>query len=476
MHPPNNQQCKPILTLASALISMAEACNSMSRLKQIHAHSLLTGLHDHSIILAKMLRFAAVSPSGDLAYAQRLFDQLPHPSTFFYNTLIRGYAKSSIPSYSLYLVNQMRQNGVDPDEFTFNFLIKARSRVRVNINRVRPDEVTLVSVISACTNLGDLQMGYSVHSYIDENGFGWMVSLCNALIDMYAKCGCMDRAWEVFNSMSRKSLVTWNSMISACANNRNPEDAFGLFSRMFDYGVAPDGVTFLAVLTAYAHVGLVDEGYRLFESMQRDHGIEARIEHYGCMVNMLGQAGWLEEAFELISNMPLPSNDVVWGVLLAACRKHGDEYMGERVVKKLLELKPDGGMYLGGDALHILLSGEVSNRLTSLGSGLLILEIDHMRAILRMKQCLSSANIIGEAARSKTFLEVTAIRRVCIQTIEYMKCYLQSIICDGGFVKSTGGGGNKQRFYMDSKQEAKMFEALEIEEAVVLEMNLAFLM
>ncbi|KAH8483653.1 hypothetical protein H0E87_028169 [Populus deltoides] len=427
MHPPNNQQCKPILTLASTLISMAEACNSMSRLKQIHAHSLLTGLHDHSIILAKMLRFAAVSTSGDLAYAQRLFDQLPHPNTFFYNTLIRGYAKSSIPSYSLHLVNQMRQNGVDPDEFTFNFLIKARSRVRVNINRnlplvvecdeihgaviklgfsshlfvrnalihlagelerarwvfdqmpervvvswttmvsaysqakysrealelyvtmldkgVRPDEVTLVSVISACTNLGDLQMGYSVHSYIDENEFRWMVSLCNALIDMYAKCGCMDRAWQVFNSMSRKSLVTWNSMISACANNRNPEDAFGLFSRMFNYGVAPDGVTFLAVLTASAHVGLVDEGYRLFESMQRDHGIEARIEHYGCMVNMLGQAGWLEEAFELITRMPLPSNDVVWGVLLAACRKHGDVYMGERVVKKLLELKPDGGYY-----------------------------------------------------------------------------------------------------------------------------------
>ncbi|KAJ6683936.1 hypothetical protein OIU85_007613 [Salix viminalis] len=459
MHPPNNRQCKPMLALVSTLISMAEACNSMSHLKQIHARSLLTGLHDHSIILAKMLRFAVVSPSGDLAYAQRLFDELPHPNTFFYNTLIRGYAKSSIPSCSLHLVNQMRQNGVDPDEFTFNFLIKARSRVRVNINRnlplvvecneihgavlklgfsshlfvrnalihlyavrgnpvvawrvfdetvgvdvvswsglvlahvragelerarwvfdqmperdvvswttmvsaysqakysrealelymnmlddgVRPDEVTLVSVISACTNLGDLEMGFSVHSYIDEKGFGWMVSLCNALIDMYAKCGCMDRAWQVFSSMSRKSLVTWNSMISACANNRNPEDAFGLFSSMFNYGIAPDGVTFLAILTAYAHVGLVDEGYRLFESMQRDHGIEARIEHYCCMVNILGQAGWLEEAFELITNMPIPSNDVVWEVLLAACRKYGDVYMGERVVKKLLELNPDGG-------------------------------------------------------------------------------------------------------------------------------------
>ncbi|CAK7322958.1 unnamed protein product [Dovyalis caffra] len=461
MHPPNQQQCKPILALASTLVSMAETCRSMSHLKQIHAHSFLTGLHDNSVILAKMLRFAAVSPSGDLAYAHSLFDQLPHPNTFFYNTLIRGYAKSSIPSYSLHLVSQMRRNGVDPDEFTFNFLIKARSRVRVNKNcnlplivecdeiqgavlkfgfsshlfvqnalihlyavrgnpvaawrvfdetvgvdvvswsglvlahvrageldrarwvfdqmperdvvswtsmvsaysqakysgealelyrdmvdaGVRPDEVTLVSVISACTNLGDLQMGFSVHSYIDENGFGWMVSLCNALIDMYAKCGCMDRVWQVFSKMRKKSLVTWNSMISACANNGDPEDSFELFNCMMNSGVAPDGLTFLAILTAYAHMGLVYEGCRLFESMQRDYGIEASIEHYGCMINMLGQAGWLEQAYELISNMPLPSNDAVWGVLLAACRKYGDTYMGERVVKKLIELKPDEGWY-----------------------------------------------------------------------------------------------------------------------------------
>ncbi|KDP27177.1 hypothetical protein JCGZ_19876 [Jatropha curcas] len=406
-----------------------------------------------------MLRFAAVSPSGDLPYAHRMFDQMPQPKTFFYNTIIRGYAKSFYPSYSVYLYNQMRQNCVDPDEFTFNFLIKARSRVHkicslplgmecdeihgaalkygfrshlfvqnalihlyavkgnppaawkvfdetvgvdvvswsglvsahlrageLELGRqvfdvmpekdvvswtamvsgysqakrsrealelfwdmrdagVRPDEVTIVSVISACTNLGDLETGIGVHSYIDENGFGWMVSLCNALIDMYAKCGSMERAWQVFNNMSRKSLITWNSMISACANHGYVEDAFGLFSCMLNSGVAPDGVTFLALLTTYTHKGLVDEGYRLFQSMQRDFGIQASIEHYGCVVDMLGRAGRLEEAYELIVTMPIPSNDVIWGALLAACRIYGNVDMGETVVKKLLELKPDEGGY-----------------------------------------------------------------------------------------------------------------------------------
>ncbi|KAJ6753119.1 hypothetical protein OIU74_027891 [Salix koriyanagi] len=152
--------------------------------------------------------------------------------------------------------------------------------------------------------------------------------------------------------------------------------------------------------------GWLMNGYRLFESMQRDHGIEARIEHYCCMVNILGQAGWLEEAFELITNMPIPSNDVVWGVLLAACRKYGDVYMGERVVKKLLDLNPDGGY---STVLDDIYAAAGRNRLSE-----------------------------PDAASD-----------------------------DG----STGGGRLAEtiteRFNLDSKQEAKVFEALEIGEDVV---------
>lgn len=257
----------------------------------------------------------------ELELARWVFDQMPEKDVVSWTAMVSGYSQAKHSREALELFWEMRNAGV------------------------RPDEVTLISVISACTNLGDLQTGIGLHSYIDENGFGWMVSLCNALIDMYAKCGCMDRAWQVFNNMSRKSLITWNSMISACANYGDAQYAFGLFSSMLNSGVAPDGLTILALLTAYTHTGMVDEGYRLFESMHRDYGIEAGIEHYGCMVNMLGQAGWLEEAYELIASMPIPSNDVVWGALLTACRKYGDVEMGERVVKKLLELKPDEGGY-----------------------------------------------------------------------------------------------------------------------------------
>ena len=134
-------------------------------------------------------------------------------------------------------------------------------------------------------------------------------------------------------------------MITACANHGNAEDAFKLFKWMTSSSVRPDGVTLLALLVAYTHKGLIDEGIRLFESMPSRYGIEASIEHYGCIVGMLGRAGRLEEAYKLLTNMPIPSNDVIWGALLAACRIYGDVDMGERVIKKLLELNPDEGGY-----------------------------------------------------------------------------------------------------------------------------------
>ena len=264
---------------------------------------------------------AAHVRAGDLELARQVFDEMPDRDVVSWTMMVSGYAQAKRPKEALELFMEMRDAGI------------------------KPDEVTLVSATSACTSLGDLQMGIEIHHYILENGFGWMVSLCNALIDMYAKCGCIDQAWLLFNSMEIKSLITWNSMISACAKHGNADDAFMVFAHMLDSGTRPDKITFLALLTAYAHKGCVDDGYGLFESMQRDYGIEAEVEHYGCMVDMLGRAGRLEEAYELITGMPIPCNDVVWGALLAACRIHGDVEMGERVLKKLMELRPDKGGY-----------------------------------------------------------------------------------------------------------------------------------
>ncbi|XXG89187.1 hypothetical protein AAC387_Pa12g1252 [Persea americana] len=447
------------INLVPLLVSLSQTCTTMRELRRIHARVLRHNLQLNNLIIAKMLRFAAVSPSGDLHYAHNLFSHMHQPNTFFYNTLIRGHAKNSQTlSQSVSIFKQMRVSSIPPDEFTFTFLLKARAQMPVNLGslsqgeeihghvlkfgfcchiyvqnalihlyaargvsgnarkvfdemrapdvvswsglvvahvkaremdnarwvfdqmperdvvswtvvisgyarvgrstealelfwemqaeRVQPDEVTMVSVISACTSIRDLEAGLSVHRYIKESRFAWMVSLCNALIDMYSKCGCMEKAWEVFDGMPRKSLISWNSMISACAMHGTAEEALGLFQAMTrGVGVRPDGVTFLAAMSACAHKGLVEEGRRLLESMEKDYKIEAGVEHYGCMVDMLGRAGQLEEAYELIMQMPVPSNDMVWGALLGACRIHGDVNMGERVVEKLLELKPDEGGY-----------------------------------------------------------------------------------------------------------------------------------
>ncbi|CAM8930518.1 unnamed protein product [Rhodiola kirilowii] len=439
------------------LASMAEACVSMTDLKLIHALSVISGLQHNTFVLAKILRFAAVSPFGDLTYARHLFDQMPQRSTFFYNTMIRGYSKSFIPCETVRLFNLMRRNCVEPDGFTFTFLVKGRSRMkiesglmmgsdeihgmsyklgfgsylfvqnalihlyagrglpvvtqrlfeeivepdtvswsglvvahvkageldyaRVLFDRmterdvvswtavisafsqakrasealelfwqmrdegVEPDEVTMVSVVSACASLGDMRTGLGIQRYIDEKGFGWMVSLCNALIDMYSKCGSIDMAWQVFIGMKRKSLITWNTMISAYSSHGEADNALLLFDLMLRKDIQPDTVTFLALLVANAHKGWVEEGYRIFDVMQRDHGIMPDVEHYGCMVDMLGRAGRLEEAYGLITSMPVASNDKVWGALLRACRSYGDTEMGERVLKKLIELKPDEGGY-----------------------------------------------------------------------------------------------------------------------------------
>eukprot|EP00268_Persea_americana_P009453 TRINITY_DN13792_c0_g2_i1.p1 TRINITY_DN13792_c0_g2~~TRINITY_DN13792_c0_g2_i1.p1 ORF type:complete len:498 (-),score=64.25 TRINITY_DN13792_c0_g2_i1:291-1598(-) len=429
--------------LVSHLLSLSQRCTSMRELKTIHGRLLRLNLHLNTLILAKLLRFAAVSPSGDLHYAHTLFSHTPHPDTFFYNTLIRGYAKTASTSQPISLFTHMRRSSTPPDEFTFNFLLNACSRMlklgeeihgqvfKLGFSRnthvqnalihlyaanrfpeiarkvfdempqrdvvswsslvvahvkardldsakkvfdemperdvvawtalitgfdrvghfaealvlfwkmqeagVQPDEVTILGVVSACANLQDLEAGMSVHCYIEERGFSWMVALCNALIDMYSKCGCLEKAWGVFERMPRRSLVSWNSVILACALHGAGEEALRLFQEMTkEAGVRPDGATFLAAMSACAHEGWVVKGWSLLESMEREHGIAATIEHYGCMAGMLAHAGQLEAAYDLIMSMPVPSNEEVWRVLLSACKIHGNAAMRERIVNRLL--------------------------------------------------------------------------------------------------------------------------------------------
>ncbi|KAJ8452296.1 hypothetical protein Cgig2_006101 [Carnegiea gigantea] len=201
----------------------------------------------------------------------------------------------------------------------------------------------MVEVLSACANLGALEQGKWVHDYIRQNGLVLNVYLGTALVDMYAKCGNLDEAYEVFRAMRVKNVCTWNVLISAYAMNGRAEEALTAFYRMIFEDYKPDDVTFLAVLSACFQQGLVDEGRSHFRSMKEEFGLEPRIEHYSLMVDLLGRSGHLDEVLELIRTMPLIPDPTIWRALLRFSHIRGNTYLAEVVILKLIELEPNNG-------------------------------------------------------------------------------------------------------------------------------------
>uniref|UniRef100_K3XRN3 Pentacotripeptide-repeat region of PRORP domain-containing protein n=1 Tax=Setaria italica TaxID=4555 RepID=K3XRN3_SETIT len=296
---------------------------------------------------------------GCMSDALEAFKVMPSRNTKSWNTLIDGFVQNQKHKEALTMFEEMLSND-------FN-----------------PDAVTLVSVLSACTQLGDLQQGRNLHSYIKSRRISCDTILTNSLINMYAKCGDMVAAEVVFQAMKQRDVVswttmvcgyvqgrqftaafiffeemkaagivasemalykqtlTWNSMIGGLASNGHGKEAVQLFDQRLKFGdPKPDGITFKTVLGACAHVGMVSEGLRYFHSMSTS-GIAPDIEHYGCIVDLLSRAGLLEEAFEFIMKMPMEPNPVIWGSLLSACRFHQKIDLVRRVGQHIIKLAPN---------------------------------------------------------------------------------------------------------------------------------------
>ncbi|PSS01814.1 Pentatricopeptide repeat-containing protein [Actinidia chinensis var. chinensis] len=205
---------------------------------------------------------------------------------------------------------------------------------------VVPDEVTLVSVISACAASGALGVGRWVHAYIDKHLIDTDLELSTALVNMYAKCGCIEKAIEVFDAMLVKDTKAWSSMIVGMAIHGLEEEALYAFSRMEEDKVKPNHVTFVGVLLACAHSGRVLVGQKYWSNML-EFGIEPSMEHYGCMVDLLCRANHVEEACTFVETMPIFPNAVIWRTLLVACKKNRNVDKGEIAGTRLLELEPD---------------------------------------------------------------------------------------------------------------------------------------
>ena len=218
------------------------------------------------------------------------------------------------------------------------------------LDGVETDYITLVAVVSACAEVGALGLGMWVHRLVLRQRLERNVRVANSLIDMYARCGQVNLAAQVFRSIRKRTVVSWNSMIVGFAANGRCTDAIELFEEMRRQGFKPDAVTLTGVLTACSHAGLTEHGLRYYDLMTTEYGVAARMEHYGCVVDLLGRAGRLDEAMHVVETMPMRPNEVVLGALLAGCRTHGNLDMAEQMMQHLFELDPQG------DANYVLLS------------------------------------------------------------------------------------------------------------------------
>ncbi|CAL5386266.1 unnamed protein product [Camellia sinensis] len=396
--------------------SLLQKCTSLSHIKQLQAHLIITGLFRFYPSRSKLLDFCATSSAaGSLSYAAAVFRRIPSPSTNDWNAIIRGLAQNDHPNGAVTLYRNMSRASHKPDALTCSFALKACARAlarseatqihsqlirfgfdadvllqttlldvyaktgdldnahkvfdemgvrdiaswnaliaglaqgsrpnealelfkRSGLEGLKPNEVTVLGALSACSQLGAIREGEKIWNYIKDDKLDACVQVCNAVIDMYAKCGFVDKAFRVFNHMNRrKSLVTWNTMIMALAMHGDGNRALELFEQMGEAGICPDSVSYLAALCACNHSGLVDHGLRLFTSMARC-GVSPNVKHYGSVVDLLGRAGRLEEAFEIVNSMPMIPDVVLWQTLLGACKTYGNVDMAEQVSRKLVEM------------------------------------------------------------------------------------------------------------------------------------------
>uniref|UniRef100_A0ACD5VIW7 Uncharacterized protein n=1 Tax=Avena sativa TaxID=4498 RepID=A0ACD5VIW7_AVESA len=273
----------------------------------------------------------ALSAGGDVVSARKLFDGMPQRDHVAWSAMITGYVHAGRSREALGLFDEMQKAGA------------------------AVSEATLVSVLTACAQMGTLERGMWVHSYVRSCRMRLSATLGTALLDMYSKCGFVSMAMQVFEIISDKSIYTWTSALSGLAMNGMGKECLDLFKRMEDAKVQPNAVTFVAVLRGCSMAGLVDEGRTCFDSMKHKHGVDPWPKHYGCMVDLYGRAGRLDDAVDFIHAMPVEPHEGVWAALLNASRIHNRVELGKYAMDKLMVMESKNC------PAHVLLSNIYAN-------------------------------------------------------------------------------------------------------------------
>ncbi|KAF8400165.1 hypothetical protein HHK36_013461 [Tetracentron sinense] len=314
-----NQMRQDQVTLDSIVfLNLISGCAQLGRLliaSLVHALVMKSGCDHEDPILNSFINLYA--KCGDIISARRIFNLVHEKSVFLWTSMISGYVHCGYPSEALELFNKLL------------------------VTTTRPNGVTIATVLSACADLGSLSIGGEVEQYIILNGFESDLHIQTSLINMYCKCGSMEKAKEIFDRVSNRDLAAWSSMINGYAIYGMGEEALSLFEKMlYEEGIKPDAVVYTGVLLACSHSGLVEVGLKYFQSMKRDFGIEPSIEHYSLLADLLGRAGYLNLAVKAVQAMPVQAQAQAWAPLLSACRTHQNIQLGELVAKRLFDLEP----------------------------------------------------------------------------------------------------------------------------------------
>ncbi|RLN33249.1 pentatricopeptide repeat-containing protein [Panicum miliaceum] len=329
-------------TLLAALASAGAGVLPHGR--ALHAHALAGGAlapsgENGHVMTSLMDVYAADRQLGD---ARKVFDEMPGKSVAAWNCMLAAYVRCGELDAALRFFGHEMP---DRDAVAWTTVIggcansgRAAEAVELFMGmrkaRVKDDAVTMVALLTACAELGDLELGRWVHMRVDWEGQQRRtVLLDNALIHMYLKCGAVEDAFRLFLMMPKRNTISWTTMILGLAR-----EALDLFHRMQE---RPDGATLLAVLRACSYAGRIDDGRRYFESMERIYGIIPEIQHYGCMVDMFCRWRRLHEALELVENMPFQPNEGAWGAILSGCRREGNLELAAKATDRLVELLPE---------------------------------------------------------------------------------------------------------------------------------------
>ncbi|CAI9757534.1 unnamed protein product [Fraxinus pennsylvanica] len=305
----------------SAGLSACSALRSLEIGKEIHGFALRYGFGEQMIIDGALVNM--YSKCGDLNSARVVFRLMPLKDQVSCSSLVSGYSQSGYIEEALQLFHEILLADLNIDAFTISSILGAVSFLNI------PD------------------IGTQLHARIIKMGVESEASVGSSLVTMYSKCGNFEDCSKVFQQIKNPDLVSWTTMITSYAQHGKGSEALHIYDLMRKSEIKPDSVTFVGVLSACSHSGLVEEGYFHLNSMSKEYRIEPGYQHYACMVDILGRAGKLEEAEKFISNMPIEPDALVWGTLLAACRVHGDIELGKLAAEKIMELGPsDAGAHV----------------------------------------------------------------------------------------------------------------------------------